>query len=134
MLGLITLLIVGCSRSHSPGEVETIGKGRVYHLADGILVQERRDGATHYYLIESTKADYEITEEGLKIEMKLEGVGWTRVIMHRAPQGYVAAWFSDFHGDGPEATRFGFDDTTFSKFLQKFTPAITVQDIYNLKL
>lgn len=128
-LAFTTLLIVGCSRSHSPGEVEIIDNGKVYHFADGILVQERRDGGTHYYLIESTNAACELTEEGLKFEVK--GAGETGAVFHRAPEGYVAARFAKLNGDGPESTRFPVDDEKFSGFLQEFTPSTTVQDIYN---
>ena len=131
VLALITLLIVGCNRSHRPGEVEMIDHGTVYHLADGFLVQERRDGGTHFYLIESTKADYMLTEEGLSFEEK--GGGVTREVFHRSPEGYVAARFADLNGDGPESTRFQIDDEKFSDFLQKVTSATTVQDIHNHK-
>jgi hypothetical protein len=116
-----------------------IDNGEVYHLVDGILVQERRDGATHYYLIESTKADYEladyeITEDGLKIEIEIKGKGTIGAILHRSPEGSVTAWFSDFIGDGPEGTIFTVDDEKFSDVLQMLTPSITVRDIYNQKL
>jgi hypothetical protein len=98
------------------------------------LVQERRDGATHYYLIESTKADYEITEDGLKIEIEIKGKGWIGATFQRPPEGCIAVWFSDLNSDDPEGTMFTIDDEKFSDFLQKFTPVIRVQDIYKQKL
>lgn len=131
LLAIATLLIVGCSQAHSPGEVEIIDNGKVYHLADGVLVQERRDEGAHYYLIESTKADYELTEEGLRIEE--EGGGETSAVFHRAPGGYVAAQFKDLNSDGPESTRFPIDEEKFADFLQKLTSATTVEDVHGQK-
>ena len=136
LLALTTLLLVGCERAdfrngYSPGELEVIDDAKVYHLADGVFIEQSRNGNNVYYLIESTVADYELTAEGLDIKLNGEKAGTYST--SPAPEGYVAAWITEVPGDGPGITRFQIDDATLAELLQNLTAATTVRDIYNLK-
>ena len=125
---LISLLLIGCSNP-KPGEVEYIDKLKVYHLADGILVKEKTHENDYYYLIEGSRVDYEMTEEGLRFEVKEEDV--MGGAFNRDDAGYVSAWFKDLDGQGPVATRFPTDDAKFADALQNFSSTTTVLDVYN---
>ena len=136
LLTLFALLLLGCARAdfrngYSPGDVETVDNAKVYHLADGVFVVERKNGSTRYYLIESTVADYELTAQGLDIELKGEKAGTYSTTP--APQGCVAAWITEVEGDGPGVTRFQVDEATIDEFLKGIDGSTTVQDIYRLK-
>ena len=136
LLALATLLLIGCDgtgfrNGYSPGELEVIGDAKVYHLADGVLIEERKNGIKVYYLIESTVADYQLTAEGLDIE--LEGEKAETYSTTPAPEGYVAAWITEVPGDGPGVTRFQVENATLAELLQNLTAAVTVREIYNLK-
>ena len=136
ILALTTLLLLGCNRDsfrngHRPGEVEVILDAKVYHLADGVFIAQRKNGSNVYYLIESTVADYEFTAEGLDI--KLDDGKATRGSIPPAPEGYVAAWLREIPSDGPGVTRFKVDDTRLAEMLQNFTATMTARDIYDLK-
>ena len=113
------------------GELEAIGDAKVYHLADGVMIEERKNGIKVYYLIESTVADYELTAEGLDI--KLEGEKAGTYSTTPAPEGYIAAWITLVPVDGPEVTRFHVDEATLAELLQNLTAGMTVRDVYNLK-
>ena len=82
-------------------------------------------------LIESTVADYELTTEGLDIELEGEKAGTYSTTP--APEGYVAAWITEVPDEGPGLTRFQIDDATLAELLQELTATTTVQDICNLK-
>lgn len=136
LLAFTALLVLGCERANfrngfSPGELEVIGDATVYHLADGVLVEQRRNEQKRYYLIESTAADYRLTAEGLEIE--LEGKHAGTYSTTSAPEGYIAAWITEVPGDGPGATRFQVDDATLAELLQGSTATTTVRDVYHLK-
>lgn len=136
LLAFTTLFLFGCERAdfrngYSPGEVEVIDNAQVFHLADGVFIEERKSGSIVYYLIESTVADYELTKEGLDIELEGEKAGTYSTTP--APEGYVAAWITEVPDEGPGLTRFQIDDATLAELLQELTATTTVQDIYNLK-
>ena len=136
ILALTTLLLLGCNRDsfrngHGPGELEVIQDAKVYHLADGVFIAQRKNGSNVYYLIESTVADYELTAEGLDIELEGEKAG--RGSITPAPEGHVAAWLTEIPADGPGVTRFKVDDTRLAELLQNFTATMTARDIYDLK-
>jgi hypothetical protein len=136
LLALAILVLLGCDRADFrsgfvPGEVETIDNAKVYHLADGVFIAQRKDGSNVYYLIESTVADYELTAEGLDI--KLDDEKATRGSITPAPEGYVAAWLTEIPPDGPGVTRLKVDDTRLAELLQDLTATTTARDIYNLK-
>lgn len=122
-LSAVTVLVVaGCDRSdfrngYSPGDVETSEAARVYHLADGVLIQESQNGRNCYYLIESTVADWELTARGLDIVLEGEKAGTYSTTP--APQGYVAAWITEVEGDGPGVTRFHVDEATLVEVIGK---------------
>ena len=136
VLALAILALLGCDRTdfrngYAPGEVETLDNAKVFHLTDGVFVVERKNGSTCYYLIESTVADYELTAQGLDIELKGEKAGTYSTTP--APQGCVAAWITEIEGDGPGMTRFQVDEATIDEFLKGIDGSTTVQDIYRLK-
>ena len=136
LLALIILVLLGCDRADfrngfSPGEVETIDNAKVYHLADGVFIEARKNGSICYYLIESTVADYELTAQGLDIVLEGEKAGTYSTTP--APQGYVAAWITLIAGEGPEATRFSIDDAKVADFIKNLSDSTTVQDLYRLK-
>lgn len=136
LFALAAFLALGCERAdfrngYSPGELEAIGDAMVYHLADGVMIEERKNGIKVYYLIESTVADYELTAEGLDI--KLEGEKAGTYSTTPAPEGYIAAWITLVPVDGPEVTRFHVDEATLAELLQNLTAGMTVRDVYNLK-
>jgi hypothetical protein len=136
LLALTTLLLLGCDTTdfrngYSPGELEVIGDAKVYHLADGVLIEERKNASKVYYLIESTVADYELTAEGLDIELQGEKAGTYSTTP--ATEGYISAWITEVPADGPGVTRFQVDEATLAELLQNLTAAMTVRDIYNLK-
>jgi hypothetical protein len=135
-LALITLFLLGCDRTdfrngYSPGELEVIGDAKVYHLSDGVFIEERTNVSKIYYLIESTVADYELTAEGLDVELDGDMAGTHSTTP--APGGYVAACITKVPGDGPEFTRFKVDDASLAELLQNHTAAMKVRDIYTLK-
>lgn len=103
----------------------------VFHLADGVLVEERRDGVVHYYLIESTVADYQLTSQGLDVvfEGDISGTFSTEP----APEGYVAAWITQAQDKNPGVTRFKIDDEAIAEFIATISASTTIQDLYNLK-
>ena len=115
---------------HSPGDVETTGSATVYHLADGVFVEQADNGRKRYYLIESNVAEYTITPTGLDVELRGENAG--SYSTSAAPDGYVAAWMTLVPGDGVEVTRFQIEAATLLDSLQDFKTT-TVRDIYNLK-
>ena len=136
LLALTILVLLGCDRAdfrngYSPGEVETIGNTKVYHLADGVFIAERKNGSTCYYLIESTVADYELTAQGLDIELEGENAGTYSATP--APRGYVVAWVTEVESEGPGVTRFQINDATVTDLIGKLTASTKVQDIYRLK-
>jgi hypothetical protein len=136
LLALAILVLLGCDRAdfrkgYAAGEVQTVDNATFYHLADGVFVVERKNGSTFYYLIESTVADYELTAGGLDI--KLEGQKEGRYTIAPAPEGYVAAWFTEIPVDGPGVTRFQIDDATIDKFLAAIDGSTTVRDVYQLR-
>lgn len=136
LFAFTTLFLLGCDRADlrngsSPGEVEVIENGKVFHLADGVFIEETKNGGNVYYLIESSVVDYDLTAEGLDIELEGEKAGIYSTTP--APQGYVAAWITLVPGEGPEVTRFRIEDEILAKLLREFTAATTVRDIYNLK-
>lgn len=135
-IGLTTLLLLGCDRDdfrngYRPGELEVVGDAKVFHLSDGVFIEERINGGKNFYLIESTVADYELTAKGLDVE--LDGGTAGTYSTTPAPKGYVAAWITQFPDEGPEVTRFKVDDVTLAELLQSLTGAMKVRDIYNLK-
>lgn len=135
-LALASLLLLGCDRhdfrnGHKPGEVEVVRAARVYHLADGVFIEERKGGSTVHYLIEDTAADYELTATGLDVVMV--GDHAATYSTTPAPAGYVAAWITLIPADGLEITRFEIDPAVLAGLLKKFSAATTVRDIYNLK-
>ena len=89
------------------------------------------DADTVYYLLESTVADYELTAEGLDVELEGDKAGTYSTTP--APEGYVAAWISEIEGDGPGVTRFQIDDATIGKFLDGINGSTTVLDVYHLR-
>jgi hypothetical protein len=111
--------------------VETVDNAKVYHLADGVFVVERKKGGTVYYLIEATVADYELTANGL--DVMLEGRMAGTYSTTPAPEGYVAAWITEVGGDGPGVTRFQIDDATIGEFLAGINGSTTVRNVYQLK-
>ena len=136
LLVLTILLLLGCDRAdfrngYSPGEVETIGNAKVYHLADGVFIAERQNGSTCYYLIESTVADYRLTAQGLDVVLEGENAGTYSTTP--APRGYVAAWLTEVEGEGPGVTRFQINDAKVTDLIGKLTASTKVQDIYRLK-
>ena len=136
ILALSTLLLLGCNRDscrngHGPGDLEVIQDAKVYHLADGVFIAQRKNGSNVYYLIESTVTDYELTAEGLDIRLDDEKA--TRGSITPAPEGYVAAWLTEIPADGPGVTRFKVDDTRLAELLQNLTATMTARDIYDLK-
>ena len=136
LFALAALVAFGCERAdfrngYSPGELEVIGDAKVYHLTDGVMIEERRNGSKVYYLIESTVADYELTAEGLNIRLEGEMAGTYST--PPAPEGYVAAWITLVPADGPGVTRFQVDEATLAELIQKFAAAVTVRDVYSLK-
>ena len=136
LFAFTTLFLLGCDRAdfrngHSPGEIELIDNGRVFHLADGVFIEEKKTEGSVYYLIESTVVDYDLTKAGLDIELGGDKAGSYSTTP--APQGYVAAWISLVPGEGPELTRFRIEDEILAKLLRDFTAATKVRDIYKLK-
>ena len=136
LLTLTTLLLLGCGRAdfrngYRPGELEIVDYANVYHLADGVFIEERRMGSNVYYLIESTVADYELTAAGLAIELEGEMAGTYSTVP--APEGYVAAWITEVPGEPPGVTRFQMDDATRAALLQKVDATMTVREIHSLK-
>lgn len=133
----IALLFFACERpdfrnNYSPGEVEQVGSAKVFHLADGVFIEEKKQEGNIYYLIESTVNNYKLTEEGLDIELTGDKAGTYSTTP--APQGFVAAWLIEVPGDGPGLTRFQVENAKLAGLFQELTPATTVKDIYNLKL
>lgn len=133
---LMILLLPGCGgadsrHGYSPGEVETLGSAKVYHLTDGVFIADTKNGTTSYYLVESPVADYELTAQGL--EIKLEGEYAGIYSTPAAPQGFVAAWITEVEGDRRGATRFQIDDSAIADLVEKLTESTTVQDVYRLK-
>lgn len=136
LLALTVLVLIGCDRAefrngYSPGEVEAIDNAKVFHLADGVFIEERQNGSIRYYLIESTVADYELTAQGLDIVLEGENAGTYSTTP--APQGYVAAWITEVQGESPGVTRFQIADATVADLIGKLIESTTVQDIYRLK-
>lgn len=136
LLALMILLLPGCDgadsrHGHSPGEVETLGSAKVYHLADGVFIADTENGSTSYYLVESPVADYELTAQGLDIELEGEHAGTYST--PAAPQGYVAAWITEVEGERRGATRFSMDEAAIKELIEKLTESTTVQDVYELK-
>ncbi|MCS7468993.1 hypothetical protein NZK35_20260 [Stieleria sp. ICT_E10.1] len=136
LFAFVALLALGCEKAdfrngYRPGELEVIGDAMVYHLADGVMIEESRNGSKVYYLIESTVADYELTAEGLEIELEGEKAGTYSTTP--APEGDVAAWITLVAGDGPELTRFHVDAATLAELTQNLAAEMTVRDVYSLK-
>lgn len=135
-LVLLLLLLPACDRAglrngHRPGDVEVTDQARIFHLADAVFIEERRIEGKVHFLIESTVADYQLTEKGLDVELEGDMAGTYSTTP--APQGYVAAWITRIPGEGPELTRFQLDDATLAALPEDLTAATTVQDIYDLK-
>lgn len=129
LLAFANLFLLGCSRTdfrngHSPGEVEEIDNGKVFHLADGVLIKERRNGDFVYFLIESTVLDYELTEDGLDIEVEGELAGTYSTTP--APQGFVAAWVTEVPGGGFGVTRYRIDEAAIAEVLENLTATTSI--------
>ena len=87
---LVALMPTGCNRNESvrnyaPGDTEHIKGGIAFHLQDGVLIRESTGGEDHYYLVDGLAKSYELTQEGLRVELK-DGVYDTP----RAPVGKMA--------------------------------------------
>lgn len=136
LIALTTLFWLGCGgadfrNGYRPGDIETTSTAKVYHLADGVFIVERKSEESAYYLVESTVADYQLTSRGLDIDLEGENAGTYSTAA--APEGYVAAWITEVSGEGPGVTRFEINDATLEELLQNFTAATTVSEIYDLK-
>lgn len=134
-LSLTALMLASCGdgfrNGYRPGDIETLGNATVYHLADGVFIQERFEGSPHYYLVETTVADYRLKPEGLEVDFR--GAGGGIAVAGRQTDHYVAAFMTRVPGDGPEATRFQIDASTLERIVDEFDADMTVADIYRRK-
>lgn len=133
---LTLFVLLGCNRTDfrsrfEPGEREVLERATVYHLADGVFIEERRSGSNVHYLIESTVAGYRLTAEGLDVKLKGEQAGTYSTTP--APQGFVAAWITEVPGEGPGVTRFQINEAALARLLQDFSATTTIRDFYDLK-
>lgn len=134
-LWLAAVILASCSggfrNGHRPGDIETLDKALVHHLADGVFIRERFEGSSHFYLVETTVDDWRLKPEGLEVEYR--GTGEVTAVAGRQPDHYVVAFMTRVPGDGPEATRFQIDASTLERIVDEFDADMTVADIYRRK-
>ena len=129
---LIYVSACGCSKSETDGvsaEAKSARATQVYELLDGILIRERYDGATYFYLVSSDAQDYELVPEGLKVTLD----GQTSGITQRPDEGFVFACIETVPGDGLEITRFRVRADELDEVITHLDEGVSVYDVYRMK-
>jgi hypothetical protein len=129
---LIFVSVCGCSKSGTDSlsaEAEPARATQVYELSDGVLIRERYDGATYFYLISSEAKNYELVPEGLKVTLD----GQTSGITQRPEEGFVFACIETVPGDGLEITRFRVRADELNEAINHLDVSVSVYDVYRMK-
>lgn len=116
---------------YAPGQVEPIENGHIYHLADGVLIKQKKGQSVLYYLVEDSVDKYELTDLGLKFKTKGENAG--SYFLPPAPEGFVAAWITLLADEGPEGTRFIIGEVKVAEFTANLRDSTKVLDLYRLR-
>lgn len=129
---LICVSACGCGQSRTDSVSTQTEAGRltqVYELSDGVLIRERYQGTTYFYLVSSEAKGYELVPEGLKVVLNNQTSG----ITERPDEGFVFACIETVPGDGLEITRFQVRDNELDEMIDQLDESVSVYDVYRKK-